>query len=270
VRQSTKANWPVTRPAPILCERLDALSPAIVHGFFTRAGGVSDGVFEGLNVGLGSGDCRDHVLENRRRVADWLGAPAEMLAAPHQIHSPDVAVVEEPWPYEQRPRADAVVTNRAGVPLGVLTADCGPVLFADADAGVIGAAHAGWRGALSGVIENTVDAMEKLGARRAGMVATLGPTIGPESYEVGAELVEAVTRDEPDAERHFRPASRAGHFMFDLPAYVVARLAAAGVAARWTGQDTYADEARFYSYRRKTHRGEADYGRQISAIMIRR
>jgi purine-nucleoside/S-methyl-5'-thioadenosine phosphorylase / adenosine deaminase len=259
----------MTRPAPIHCGRLDALSPAFVHGFFTRQGGVSQGVFAGLNVGLGSDDRRDHVLENRRRVAEWLASPTPPLATPHQIHSPTVERVEAVWPLDTRPQADAVVTDRPGVPLGVLTADCGPVLFADERAGVIGAAHAGWKGALTGILDNTVSAMEDLGAHRADIRATLGPTISQDNYEVGPEFVERLKTETPDNKRFFRPSERPDHALFDLPAYILHRLEVAGVEAQWTGHCTYGDEERFYSYRRKTHRGEPDYGRQISAIMMR-
>lgn len=260
----------MTRPAPIQCGRLDALSPAFVHGFFTRNGGVSAGVYRGLNVGLGSSDSRQHVSENRKRVADWLGAPASALATPHQIHSVDVATVSEPWSPEARPRTDAVVTDRPGIVLGVLTADCGPVLLADGKAGVIGAAHAGWKGAVGGILENTIAAMERLGARRADIRATLGPTISQDNYEVGPEFVERLLAASPDNQRFLRPAARPGHAFFDLPGYILDRLGKAGIDADWTGTCTYGDEARFFSFRRTTHRGEPDYGRQISAIMMRR
>ncbi|GIL02341.1 MAG: laccase domain protein [Alphaproteobacteria bacterium] len=259
----------MTRPAPIQCGRLDALSPAFIHGFFTRHGGVSRGLFAGLNVGLGSGDRPADVAENRRRVAAWLDSPTPFLATPHQTHSPTVETVTAAWPPDARPRADAVVTDRPGVPLGVLTADCGPILFADASAGVIAAAHAGWRGALDGVIENTVAAMERLGARRAGIRATLGPTISQDSYEVGPEFVDRLLAAGAGNRRFLRASPRPDHAQFDLPGYILFRLEAAGVEAEWTGQCTYADEARFFSFRRTTHRGEPDYGRQISAIMMR-
>ena len=255
-------------PAPIQCGRLDALSPAFIHGFFTREGGVSTGLYEGLNVGLGSHDSPDSIAENRRRVGEWLGCDA--LAAPHQVHSADVVTVEEPWHSGERPRADAAVTNRPGIALGVLTADCGPILLADGKAGVIGAAHAGWKGAMTGILENTVRAMERLGAGRSDIRATLGPTISQENYEVGPEFVERLMADAVDNERFLRPSPRPGHALFDLPGYILDRLQAAGVEASWTGTCTYGDEARFFSYRRTTHRGEADYGRQISAIMMRR
>jgi YfiH family protein len=270
MRYSTKTDWVMTQPAPIQCGRLDALSPAIVHGFFTRTGGVSDGIFASLNVGLGSSDKRAHVMENRRRVAEWLDAPTPFLATPFQLHSADAETIDTPWQeIDDWPRADAVVTNRSGLPLGVLTADCGPILLADAKAGVIAAAHAGWKGALSGILENTIAAMERLGARNSEIQATLGPAISQENYEVGPEFVERFVADSPDNQRFFRPSSKAGHALFDLPGHILSRLHGAGVEARWTGHCTYREEARFFSYRRKTHRGEPDYGRQISAIMMR-
>lgn len=260
----------MTRPAPILCGRLDALSPAIVHGFFTRDGGVSSGLYKGLNVGLGSDDSRAHVAENRRRVADWLGTATAALATPHQVHSTDVATVTEPWPADARPESDAVVTDRPGIVLGVLTADCGPVLLADGKAGVIGAAHAGWKGAMGGILENTIAAMERLGAQKSDIRATLGPTIGQDNYEVGPEFVERLLAASPDNRRFLRAAPRPDHAFFDLPGYILDRLEKAGVDAGWTGTCTYDDEARFFSFRRTTHHGEPDYGRQISAIMMRR
>lgn len=259
----------MTMPAPIQCERLDALYPGVVHGFFTRQGGVSDGVFAALNVGLGSSDSRESVEENRRRVADWMGAPDRPIATPHQTHTPDVVIATEAWPHEERPKADAVVTDRPGIAVGVLTADCGPVLFADPQAGIVGAAHAGWRGAMDGVLENTIDTMERLGAVRERIIATLGPTISQENYEVGPEFAERLIATDPLNERLLRPSPKKGHVLFDLPAYILSRLNGAGVKGAWTGHCTYREEARFYSYRRKTHRGEPDYGRQISAIMIR-
>lgn len=243
--------------------------PAITHGFFTRDGGVSDGLYRSLNVGLGSADARAAVLENRARVAAALGVAPSALALPYQVHSPDVAVVETPWPAGEGPKVDAVVTARPGVAVGVATADCGPILFADAEAGVVGAAHAGWKGAFSGVIEATVAAMETLGAVRGRIHAVLGPTISAEAYEVGPEFVDRFLAEDPEHARFFGPSVRAGHAQFDLPAFVLMRLAAAGVGrAASLGLCTYADEARFFSYRRATHRREPDYGRLVSAIAI--
>lgn len=241
--------------------------PGIRHGFFTRIGGVSRGIYRGLNVGVGSKDDPDHVRENRARVARWFGADADRLTTPHQVHSADALVVDAPFG-NPRPRADAVVTATPGLVIGVLTADCGPVLFADPDAGVVGAAHAGWGGALRGILESTIEAMLTLGARRENIRACLGPSISGKNYEVGPEFVERFVAADPANERWFSPSEREGHSMFDLPAYTLARLEAAGVSAEATGLCTYADEDRFFSYRRTTHRGEPDYGRQIAAIAI--
>jgi len=240
----------------------------IRHGFFTRQGGVSTGIYASLNCGVGSKDERALVSENRARVAAALGAAAQGLAAPYQVHGTDAAVVEAAWPAGKGPKADVVVTDRPGIALAVGTADCGPILLADGEAAVIGAAHAGWRGARAGVVEAAVAAMEKLGARRPRIVAALGPTISQANYEVGAELVAAFLADDADNERFFRPSGRAGHALFDLPGYIVAHLLMAGVAAANLAACTYADPRRFYSFRRATHLGEADYGRQLSAIVL--
>jgi YfiH family protein len=257
-----------TRPDPVRSQALDAFRPAgIRHGFFTRAGGVSEGVYAGLNIGTGSRDEPGKVHENRRRVASWMGVVPELLLTAYQVHSPDVVSVSGAFEGD-RPRADALVTGRPGVALGVSTADCGPVLFADAEAGVIGAAHAGWKGAFTGVLENTVAAMERLGARRDRIVAVLGPSIGPGSYEVGPEFIERFVAADAGNRRYFAPSPKAGHAMFDLNAYTVDRLKRAGVAADKLDRCTYAEEELFYSYRRATHRREADYGRQISAIVL--
>lgn len=241
----------------------------IRHGFFTRQGGVSQGVYQSLNGGVGSDDASASVAENRARMATALGVKAERLLTPYQIHSPDVAVAERPWTSEQRPRADAVVTQVPGLAIGVSTADCGPLLFADTQAGVIGAAHAGWRGAFTGVIEATVAAMEKLGASRARIVAALGPTIRQAHYEVGPEFVERFLAAGIDNGRFFAPAERAGHAMFDLTGYIADRVQQAGVVNfEDLGLCTYADPERFYSFRRSTHRSEPDYGRHINAIAL--
>ena len=252
-------------PVPVTAEAL-AL-PGIAHGFFTRSGGVSSGIHAGLNVGLGSSDDRANVMENRRRIAAALGSEHDDVVTPYQIHSATVHVATGPFPadIEEKPRADAVVTDVPGLPVGVVTADCGPILLADAAAGVVGAAHAGWKGAVGGVIEETVSAMRALGAR--DIAAVLGPTISHSAYEVGPEFVERF--EASDRERWFVPAIRDGHAMFDLPGYILARLARQNVAASWTGHCTYADPAMF-SYRRATHRKEDSYGRQMAAIMLRR
>jgi YfiH family protein len=243
--------------------------PGVSHGFFTRQGGVSRGIYASLNGGAGSADDRAAVAENRRRMAEWLGVPREHLLGLYQIHSPEVVVVEKPWLEDERPRADAMVTTRPGIALGVSSADCGPLLFADAEASVVGAAHAGWRGAFTGVGEATVAAMERLGARRERVTAVLGPTISCAAYEVGPEFITRFREADPDNARFFTHSTRAGHGMFDLPAYIGARLTAAGVG-RFVdlGLCTYGDEERFFSYRRATHRGEPDYGRLIAAIAL--
>jgi YfiH family protein len=247
----------------------DALAaPGLVHGFFTRTGGVSGGPYASLNAGPGSADAAEAVSENRRRIAGRLGVAPDALLTMHQIHSAEVATVTAP--FAERPRVDAMVTRVPGLALGVLTADCAPVLLADTSAGVIGAAHAGWRGATNGVLEAAIEAMRALGARPAATVAVIGPTIARSSYEVGSDLLERVLAVSPDADDLFTPSARAGHHMFDLPGYVARRLSAANVATVVDlALDTYADEARFFSYRRATHRGEADYGRLVSAIALR-
>lgn len=256
--------------SPIRSELLEKTARhGVRHGFFTRQGGVSEGIYEGLNVGLGSSDTPARVVANRARVADWFATPLERLATVHQVHSPDVVTIGPNYDGD-RPQADALVTATPGLVLGVLAADCGPVLFADAENGVVGAAHAGWKGALYGVLENTIEAMIALGARRQSITAVLGPSISGQNYEVGPEFVARFIAVDPAYDRFFRPSAKDGHAMFDLPALTVSRLQAAGVEAGATGHCTYADEARFYSYRRTTHRQEPDYGRQISAIMLDR
>ncbi|HET7412224.1 MAG TPA: peptidoglycan editing factor PgeF [Pararhizobium sp.] len=244
-----------------------AAANGIRHGCFTRQGGISTGIYASLNVGLGSGDERAHVLENRERVCRWFGAAAESLVTPHQVHSADVIVVDRPFEGE-RPRADAVVTNVPGLVLGVLTADCGPILLVDPEARVIAAAHAGWRGAFDGVIANTVAAMESLGAHRSRIVACLGPAISVRNYEVGPEFLDRFVGHDPAFARYFVPSGNPDHSFFDLPGFILQRLSEAGVRAENLDLCTYADEERFFSYRRTTHRGEPDYGRQISAIAI--
>jgi polyphenol oxidase len=239
----------------------------VKHAFFTRAGGVSEGVYASLNGGVGSNDEREHVIENRRRMAESLGVAADRLLVPFQIHSPDCLHVQAPW--TERPRCDALATATPGLALGVTGADCGMLLFADVRAGVIGAAHSGWKGALTGVIEATIAAMEKLGARRADMAVALGPTIGPNSYEVGAEFFAQFLTASHDYARFFASSEKDGHHMFDLPGFISMRVEHAGVAAYENlGLDTYSDEARFFSYRRTTHRKEPDYGRLVSAIVL--
>lgn len=255
-------------PAPILSPELSAL-PGIRHAFFTREGGVSGGLYATLNGGIGSSDAVADVLENRGRMADWLGVARDNLVSLYQHHSPDVITVVDPWPQNERPRADAMVTSRPGMALAIGTADCGPVLFADPVAGVVGGAHSGWKGAFTGVLEATLGAMERLGAQRTRVTACLGPTISAAAYEVGPEFIARFIAADPANARFFAPSAKAGHGMFDLPGYVVARLTAAGVGCvRDLAICTYANEDRLYSYRRMTHRGEADYGRQMSAIAL--
>ncbi len=241
----------------------------IGHGFWTRHDGVSDGIYESLNCGLGSRDKPELVQANRALVAAALGVPADALATPYQVHGAQVRHVTSAWQSANRPQSDAVVTDRPGIALGVSTADCGPVLFADQEARVVGAAHAGWRGALSGVLAATVGAMEQLNADRSRIVAVLGPTISQANYEVGLELKNRFTSADRTNDRFFRPSDRDGHAMFDLPGYIVSRLTNAGVAqVSALNLCTYADLGRFFSYRRATHRGEADYGRMLSAIAL--
>jgi YfiH family protein len=236
------------------------------HGFFGRAGGASSGVFLGLNCGYGSSDQSDVVTINRARAAAAMGVAPDMLAGVHQIHSADVVVMTAP--VSPAPRVDGMVTATKGLALGILTADCQPVLFADAKAGVIGAAHAGWKGALSGVLEATVAQMEALGANRADIAAAIGPTISQDAYEVGPELRDQFLARDPSFDRFF-VRGRGDRFHFDLPAFGLHRLQESGVGlAKWTGHCTYRDAQRFFSYRRSVHMHEADYGRLISAIRL--
>lgn len=255
-------------PAPLRQPALGAVD-GVRHAFLGRRGGVSEGIYDSLNCGFGSGDARERVAENRRRalaLAEIDGAP---LLTVHQTHSAAVTVVEEPWTPEAAPKSDAMVTRRPGVALGILTADCAPVLLADAEAGVIGAAHAGWRGALDGVLEATVAAMQALGARPQATVAAIGPCIAQASYEVGPDFPQPFLARNPDDARFFRPAPRSGHWMFDLAGYVAMRLATAGVGlVEAAGRDTCTEREAYFSYRRTTHTGEPDYGRQVSLIAL--
>jgi polyphenol oxidase len=254
---------------PVLQAPQLAALPGVRHAFFTRDGGVSTGIYATLNGGIGSGDDAGHVRENRVRMATALGVAPGRLITAYQIHSPHVVVAEDAWTLETRPRGDAIVTRTPGLAVGVSTADCGPVLLADAQARVVAAAHAGWRGALAGVVEATIAAMESLGAARARMVAALGPMIRQENYEVGPELVAAFREVDAGNARFFAPSRRAGHALFDLAGYVAARLAQSGIATfDDVGLCTYADAARFFSYRRTTHRAEPDYGRHVNAIAL--
>ncbi|WP_298260739.1 peptidoglycan editing factor PgeF [uncultured Litoreibacter sp.] len=238
---------------------------SVRHGFFTRKGGASSGIFEGLNCGQGSSDQSEAVLVNRTRVAQAMQVEPSHLISVHQCHSADVVVVDAPLP--EKPKADAMVTATPGLALGILTADCQPVLFSDPNAGVIGAAHAGWGGAVSGVLENTIEAMIALGATRDSIQAVIGPCISQAAYEVGPEYFERFYDEDPENARFF--ASGEGDKMqFDLPAYGLHRLRSAGIAAEWTRHCTYSDPSRFYSYRRSVHQSQADYGRLIATVRL--
>ena len=252
----------------VTASSLSAL-PGIRHAFFTRAGGVSSGIYATLNGGIASKDEAVHVVENRARMAKTLGVAPENIVSAYQIHSPNVIVADKPWDSSARPKADAIVTRIPGLAIAVSTADCGPVLFADEKARVIGAAHAGWRGAFSGVIEATLGEMEKLGARRDDIVTALGPMIRQPNYEVGGEFFATFIAASKDNERYFQTGARPDHYLFDLSGYIATRLKAAGVRAiEDCGYCTYAEPDRFYSYRRSQHRSEGDYGRHVNAIVL--
>ncbi|UZK65722.1 peptidoglycan editing factor PgeF [Sphingomonas sp. M1-B02] len=239
----------------------------VAHGFLGRSGGVSTGILAGLNVGTGSADDPEAIAENRRRATEAV-LPGARLVTVFQVHSPDAVTVIEPYSDRLRPRADALVTDCPGLALGILTADCAPVLFADSEAGVVGAAHAGWKGAIGGVTDSTISAMETLGARRERIVAAIGPCIARASYEVDEGFFRRFAEADPANERFFADGTP-GHHQFDLEAYVAHRLAAAGIrTGEMLGEDTYAQPARFYSFRRATHAQEPDYGRQIAIIGI--
>lgn len=248
---------------------IDSLTdPRLRHAFFTRLGGASEGRYASLNCGLGSADVRERIAANRARAMAQLGLPAAALMTARQVHSPRAVIVAEDWGAE-RPEADGLATRTRGLALGILTADCAPVLFADVEAGVIGAAHAGWRGAKGGILEATLAAMEALGARRAIITAAIGPCIRQESYEVTADFRTGFTGDEPNSAAFFAPASEPGRFQFDLPGYVADRLHRIGIeAAAVLPHDTCTDAGRFFSYRRVTLNGGGDYGRQLSAIAL--
>jgi polyphenol oxidase len=243
--------------------------PGIRHAFCGKAGGVSTGIYASLNCGPGSSDAADAVVENRARVAGLMGVAPDRLLTVYQCHSAEVVTVSGPWePGQDIPRVDGLVTRTPGLALGALAADCAPVLLADARAGVIGAVHAGWKGAIGGVTDTAVDAMEALGAHRADIVACVGPCIGPDQYEVGAEFQEIFLAEDAANERFFHPGTQAGHPMFDLPGYVVARLGRIGVGtASWCGLGTLGADTHF-SYRASRQRGHSDYGRNISTIAL--
>lgn len=254
---------PAHSPFPIRSQR-------IAHGFFSRVGGVSSGIYRGLNCGPGSDDDPNKVRENRNQAAQSLGTTENRLLSLYQIHSAEVVTVTEPWTRENAPQADAMVTTVPGLALGILTADCGPVLFWDEEAGVIGAAHAGWKGALTGVIEATTTAMIAKGADRTRIAATLGPTISQAAYEVGPVFKSRFIEEDQDYAHFFKPSTKPNHAMFDLPGFILKKLQDAQIGNRtWLGHCTYNDPTLYYSYRRTTHLGEADYGRNLSAVMLR-
>jgi YfiH family protein len=251
---------------------LDILDPnaGVQHAFFSRRGGVSGGLYASLNCGYGSGDAEENVAQNRRIAMDQLGLTAGRLATCYQVHSAKVVAVERAWVRGQAPRADAMVTRIAGIALGILTADCAPILFHDPVAGVIGAAHGGWRGALSGIGEETIAMMVASGAERDRIRAAIGPCISRNSYEVGPEFPERFSGADAASMSYFAPAPRAGHFLFDLPGYIECRLARSGVGmVQRTGYDTFAEDALFFSYRRSCLRSERAYGRGLSVIVLK-
>ncbi|QUD87258.1 peptidoglycan editing factor PgeF [Phenylobacterium montanum] len=253
-------------PEPLQSPLLAGLA-GVRHGFFTRRGGVSEGIYAGLNVGRGSKDDPAAVRENRARAAGFFNVGEPALLCAYQVHSSLAHRVDGIW--EQPPQVDALVTTEAGLVCGALSADCAPILIADARARVVASAHAGWRGALTGVVEAAVEAMKAAGAEPQRMIAAVGPCIGPKSYEVGLEFLDRFMAESPGSERFFAPGVSAEKRLFDLPGYVLSRLNAAGVAkAEWIGADTLADEAQFFSNRRAVLRGDGDYGRLLSAIML--
>jgi YfiH family protein len=243
--------------------------PGIRHGFFTREGGVSTGIFASLNCGLGSKDHPENVRENRARIANAMGVAPQSLVTAYQVHGTAAIHVDTPWRPDARPKADALVADRPGIAIAVGIADCAPILFADADARVVAAAHAGWRGAFDGILESAVEAMESRGAQRERIVAAIGPTISRASYEVGPEFIERFQTADIANRRFFYPAEKPGHAFFDLPGYAGTRLRRLKLAAVANlDRCTYTGEERFFSYRRSVHRGEPDYGRQLAAIVI--
>ena len=260
----------MTAQSTITVSALDG-DPTIRHAFFTRRGGVSGGLFASLNCGFGSGDDLNAVARNRAIAAAEFDLAPEQLVTCHQVHGTDIVTVKRPWRREDNPHADGTVTKVPGIALGVLAADCAPVLFADPGAGIIGAAHGGWRGTLAGVMEATVSAMTALGARAERIRAAIGPCIGQASYEVGPEFPGNFAVVDPASAGFFVPASRSGHFLFDLPGYIALRLQRLGLAAvERAPHDTAAEEALFFSYRRACLRGERDYGRGLAAIALAR
>ena len=254
---------------PITTETLT--DPHVTHGFFTRSGGVSQGIYEGLNCGIGSDDHAVNVIENRALVAEHLAKRRDTpLLSCYQIHSDKVITVDSAWTEADKPKADAMVTNQPNIILGILTADCAPVLFYDPVAHIIGAAHAGWQGALGGILESTIAAMQALGANRETICAAVGPSIAAKSYEVGKEFYDKFIQADKDTTQFFWTGRDAQHHQFDLPHFIKARLEGAGIKKIWISDlDTYSHESLFFSYRRSCHKKEADYGRQLSAIMLK-
>ena len=253
----------------IIASKLDT-HVKLKHGFFTRRGGVSDGVYRGLNCGYGSGDDNANIDKNRSIAMAKLGINRENLNTVHQIHSANVVVAQAVWSLDERPKADAIVTDNLGLAIGIMTADCTPVLFADPQVGVIGAAHAGWKGALGGVLMETVKKMEQLGADRTQIVAAVGPCIHQESYEVGSEFVDQFLEKNYQNSQFFISSSQNNHYFFNLPRFVLNKLSVLGLSdVQCVSEDTYADETKFYSYRRATHAKEFDYGRCLSAIILK-
>ncbi|ENN94418.1 peptidoglycan editing factor PgeF [Bartonella vinsonii] len=256
-------------PVPILAKELSALHVhGIKHGFFTRQGGVSQSLYQSLNVGKSSNDQPEHIAQNRLLIADYFGVEVQDLVTVNQIHSCDVVVVDQAF-IDVPPKADALVTTTQGLLIGVLTADCGPVLFADPQAGVIAAAHAGWRGSLNGIIEKTISVMEDQGAKRQSIIAVLGPCIGPYHYEVTSEFYNQFIDRHSKFEKYFLKTDKVNHLRFNLWAFIMEQLKEAGVHASCVELCTYQEEQRFFSYRRAIHRNEPDYGRQISAIILK-
>ena len=249
-----------------------AVNLPVFHGFFTRKGGVSDGIYASLNCGVGSKDAAENVRQNKALIAKEAGCAPENHVNLYQVHGDTCLYVVEPWNEERRPEADAFVTDKPGLALGILTADCTPVLFVGKKADgspVVGAAHAGWKGAVAGILSSTVEKMIEVGASIESIEAAIGPTIGKKSYEVTEDFTKAFLIQDDQNEQFFMPSRKEGHLMFDLPGYCASRLALAGVKqVNILDRDTYSDEEHFFSYRRKTHRDEPDYGRQVSAIMI--
>lgn len=253
---------------PIHCPQINQIN-GVNHGFFTRQGGISQGIYQSLNIGPSSDDNAENVRTNRQSVVSYLGSDDADIATPWQHHSADVVVATENW-LDARPKADGVITATPNLPIGCVTADCGPVLFCDPVRNIIGAAHAGWRGATGGILDQMVKTMIEMGSNPSDIIATLGPTIGPDHYEVGPEFVDNLKTLSPENSKFLRPSARKDHAMFNLPGYSVERLTTLGVKASWTGHCTYKNADRFFSYRRMTHKNEPDYGRQISAIMLRK